>query len=83
MKGIDNSAYYRTMPGQEQYYMDYTGTGNSLNMRHPHVLQLIMDSLRYWHLVRTSRCRICASTWRFEPAKGCGCTRTQLSCSGR
>ncbi|HEX8155214.1 MAG TPA: glycogen debranching protein GlgX [Thermoanaerobaculia bacterium] len=50
MKGIDNSAYYRTMPEQAQYYMDYTGTGNSLNMRHPHVLQLIMDSLRYWHL---------------------------------
>ena len=50
MKGIDNSAYYRTVPNQERYYMDYTGTGNSLNMRHPHVLQLIMDSLRYWHL---------------------------------
>jgi glycogen operon protein len=50
MKGIDNNAYYRTVAGQERYYMDYTGTGNSLNMRHPHVLQLIMDSLRYWHL---------------------------------
>jgi glycogen operon protein len=50
MKGIDNAAYYRLMPDQQQYYMDYTGTGNSLNMRHPHVLQLIMDSLRYWHL---------------------------------
>jgi isoamylase len=50
MKGIDNAAYYRLVPGQPQYYMDYTGTGNSLNMRHPHVLQLIMDSLRYWHL---------------------------------
>jgi glycogen operon protein len=50
MKGIDNSAYYRTMPDKQRYYMDYTGTGNSLNMRHPHVLQLIMDSLRYWHL---------------------------------
>jgi len=50
MKGIDNAAYYRLMPDQPQYYMDYTGTGNSLNMRHPHVLQLIMDSLRYWHL---------------------------------
>jgi isoamylase len=50
MKGIDNAAYYRTVPGQERYYMDYTGTGNSLNMRHPHVLQLMMDSLRYWHL---------------------------------
>jgi len=50
MKGIDNSAYYRTVADKPQYYMDYTGTGNSLNMRHPHVLQLIMDSLRYWHL---------------------------------
>jgi glycogen operon protein len=50
MKGIDNAAYYRLMPGDCRHYMDYTGTGNSLNMRHPHVLQLIMDSLRYWHL---------------------------------
>jgi glycogen operon protein len=50
MKGIDNTAYYRTMPDQPKYYMDYTGTGNSLNMRHPHVLQMIMDSLRYWLL---------------------------------
>jgi glycogen operon protein len=50
MKGIDNNAYYRTVPDNPRYYMDYTGTGNSLNMRHPHVLQLIMDSLRYWHL---------------------------------
>jgi isoamylase len=50
MKGIDNAAYYRLKPDEPQYYMDYTGTGNSLNMRHPHVLQLIMDSLRYWHL---------------------------------
>jgi glycogen operon protein len=50
MKGIDNTAYYRTMPDQPRYYMDYTGTGNSLNMRHPHVLQMIMDSLRYWLL---------------------------------
>src|SRR5688500_18134485 len=50
LKGIDNTAYYRTVHGQARYYMDYTGTGNSLNMRHPHVLQLIMDSLRYWVL---------------------------------
>jgi glycogen operon protein len=50
MKGIDNLAYYRTVPDNPRYYTDYTGTGNSLNMRHPHVLQLIMDSLRYWHL---------------------------------
>ncbi len=50
LKGIDNAAYYRLVLGNERYYMDYTGTGNSLNMRHPHVLQLIMDSLRYWVL---------------------------------
>ncbi|MDQ3418418.1 MAG: glycogen debranching protein GlgX [Acidobacteriota bacterium] len=49
-KGIDNAAYYRLTPGNRRYYMDYTGTGNTLNMRHPHVLQLIMDSLRYWVL---------------------------------
>jgi isoamylase len=49
-KGIDNAAYYRLVPDDRRYYMDYTGTGNSLNMRHPHVLQLIMDSLRYWIL---------------------------------
>jgi isoamylase len=48
MKGIDNTAYYRVVPENPRYYMDYTGTGNTLNMRHPHVLQLIMDSLRYW-----------------------------------
>jgi isoamylase len=48
MKGFDNQAYYRLVEGQPRYYMDYTGTGNSMNMRHPHVLQLIMDSLRYW-----------------------------------
>jgi isoamylase len=48
MRGIDNAAYYRVVGDQPGYYMDYTGTGNSLQMRHPHVLQLIMDSLRYW-----------------------------------
>ena len=48
LKGIDNRAYYRTVEGDERYYMDYTGTGNSLNMRHPHGLMLVMDSLRYW-----------------------------------
>jgi glycogen operon protein len=47
-KGIDNEAYYRLMEDDKQHYMDYTGTGNSLNVRHPHSLQLIMDSLRYW-----------------------------------
>ena len=46
-RGIDNAAYYR-LGDDGRTYVDYTGTGNSLNMRHPHVLQLIMDSLRYW-----------------------------------
>jgi glycogen operon protein len=47
-RGIDNAAYYKLVDDEPQYYMDYTGTGNSFNVRHPHVLQLIMDSLRYW-----------------------------------
>jgi isoamylase len=47
MKGIDNAAYYR-LTDDARYYMDYTGTGNTLNMRQPHTLQLVMDSLRYW-----------------------------------
>ncbi len=47
-RGLDNRAYYRLDPDDPERYVDYTGTGNSLNMRHPHVLQLIMDSLRYW-----------------------------------
>jgi glycogen operon protein len=47
-RGIDNASYYRLVPGNERYYMDYTGCGNTLNMTHPRTLQLIMDSLRYW-----------------------------------
>jgi len=47
-RGIDNSAYYRLVPDDKAFYYDTTGTGNSLNMAHPHSLQLIMDSLRYW-----------------------------------
>jgi isoamylase len=47
-KGVDNSSYYRLMPDQPRLYMDFTGTGNSLNPVHPSVLRLIMDSLRYW-----------------------------------
>jgi len=47
-KGLDNAAYYRLMGDKRRYYMDYTGTGNTLNMRNPYVLQLLMDSLRYW-----------------------------------
>ena len=48
MKGIDNAAYYRLVPDNQRWYYDTTGTGNSLNVGHPHTLQLIMDSLRYW-----------------------------------
>ncbi|MDR3475461.1 MAG: glycogen debranching protein GlgX [Devosia sp.] len=47
-KGIDNFAYYRTMPDQARYYINDTGTGNTVNTSHPRVLQLITDSLRYW-----------------------------------
>ena len=47
-RGIDNAAYYRLVDADKAHYFDTTGTGNSLLMRHPHVLQLIMDSLRYW-----------------------------------
>lgn len=48
LKGLDNSHYYRTVPHQKRFYMDYTGCGNTLNMQSPRVLQLIMESLRYW-----------------------------------
>ena len=47
-RGIDNVAYYRLVDNDPRYYMDFTGCGNSLNVRHPQVLKLIMDSLRYW-----------------------------------
>ena len=47
MRGVDNAAYYR-LAADPRYYMDFTGTGNTLNMTNPYVLQLIMDSLRYW-----------------------------------
>ncbi len=47
-RGIDNASYYRLVPGDERYYMDFTGCGNALNLHSPRVLQLVMDSLRYW-----------------------------------
>jgi isoamylase len=50
LRGVDNASYYRLEPDNPRYYSDYTGCGNTLNMRHPRVLQLIMDSLRYWVL---------------------------------
>jgi isoamylase len=49
-RGIDNTAYYRLTEPDRSYYVDTTGTGNNFNVRHPHALQLIMDSLRYWVL---------------------------------
>jgi glycogen operon protein len=49
-RGIDNAAYYRLADEDKRFYLDYTGCGNSFNVRHPHALQLIMDSLRYWVL---------------------------------
>jgi len=48
LRGVDNSSYYRLSPQDPRYNMDFTGCGNGLNMQHPRVLQLIMDSLRYW-----------------------------------
>ena len=48
LRGLDNASYYRLMPNDRRFYMDFTGCGNTLNVQHPRVLQLIMDSLRYW-----------------------------------
>jgi glycogen operon protein len=61
-KGVDNNSYYRLMPENQRYYMDFTGTGNSLNPVHPSVLRLIMDSLRYW----VSECHV--DGFRFDLA---------------
>jgi isoamylase len=47
-KGIDNASYYRLVPGNERYYINDTGTGNTVNLTHPRVLQMVADSLRYW-----------------------------------
>ncbi|HEX3946614.1 MAG TPA: glycogen debranching protein GlgX, partial [Acidimicrobiales bacterium] len=48
LRGVDNAVYYRLMPDEPRYHLDYTGTGNSLNILHPRTMALIMDSLRYW-----------------------------------
>ncbi len=61
-RGVDNAAYYRLVPGDPRHYMDYTGTGNTLNAQHPSVLRLIMDSLRYWVI----ECRV--DGFRFDLA---------------
>ena len=69
-RGIDNAAYYRLAP-DPRYYMDYTGCGNTFNMQNPRVLQLIMDSLRYW--IRRCTWTGSASIW---PARWpASCTR--------
>src|SRR5690606_13658842 len=47
-RGLDNASYYRLIPGQERYYVNDTGCGNTLNISHPRGLQTVMDSLRYW-----------------------------------
>jgi isoamylase len=47
-RGIDNASYYHLVPGNERYYMDFTGCGNAFDLRHPRVLHLVTDSLRYW-----------------------------------
>jgi isoamylase len=61
-KGVDNGSYYRLVPDDPRFYMDFTGTGNSLNPIHPSVLRLIMDSLRYW----VSECHV--DGFRFDLA---------------
>ncbi|MBV9396557.1 MAG: glycogen debranching protein GlgX [Bryobacterales bacterium] len=47
-KGIDNANYYRLVPDQQRFYLNYSGTGNAVNLHHPFVVQMVMDSLRYW-----------------------------------
>jgi len=61
-RGVDNLSYYRVLPDDPRHYMDFTGTGNSLNVVHPSVLRLIMDSLRYW----VSECHV--DGFRFDLA---------------
>jgi isoamylase len=61
-RGVDNEAYYRLVPDDPRHYMDYTGTGNTLNAQHPSVLRMIMDSLRYWVI----ECRV--DGFRFDLA---------------
>jgi glycogen operon protein len=70
-KGIDNASYYRLVEDQKRYYMDYTGTGNTLNANLPIVLRLIMDSLRYWIL----ECTWTASALTWPPRWPANCTR--------
>jgi glycogen operon protein len=65
-RGIDNTSYYWLLPGQPRYYDDFTGCGNALNLTHPRVLQMVMDSLRYW----VETCRV--DGFRFDLASTLG-----------
>jgi len=47
-QGIDNTSYYRLLPDQKRFYINDTGTGNTLNVSHPNVIEMVTDSLRYW-----------------------------------
>ena len=87
-KGIDNQAYYRLVGDDPRYYMDYTGTGNTLNMLHPRTLQLVMDSLRYWIIDMhvdgfrfdlAAPWRAAFTRWVSSPAFWTSSTRTLLS----
>jgi glycogen operon protein len=65
-RGIDNASYYWLLPGKPRYYDDFTGCGNALNLTHPRVLQMVMDSLRYW-------CEVChVDGFRFDLASTLG-----------
>jgi glycogen operon protein len=83
LKGIDNQAYYRLVDDDFQHYMDYTGTGNSLNVRHPHSLQLIMDSLRYWvtEMHVTGSASISPRRWLGSSTRSTSSRRSSSSCS--
>ena len=63
-KGIDNASYYRLLPDQQRYYINDTGTGNTVNLSHPRVLQMVMDCLRYW----ARRCTSTASASTSPPS---------------
>ena len=63
-KGIDNASYYRLMPDKKRYYINDTGTGNTLNLSHPVVIQMVTDSLRYW----ARRCTSTASASTSAPS---------------
>lgn len=76
-RGLDNASYYRLIPGQERYYINDTGCGNTLNLSHPRVLQMVMDSLRYWatsYQVDGFRFDLCVTLGRegdgFDPGSG-------------